>query len=110
MDAPTTPMDLPAPPPEHPPEHPPGAHPSAHPNPRPPPPHPHAGWRDASTSACWEAWRAGWPTRSGIDVVIVRLGFVVSAFFGGLGVIAYVLGWVLLPAAPGASPATSAAG
>jgi phage shock protein PspC (stress-responsive transcriptional regulator) len=46
----------------------------------------------------------------GIDVVLVRLGFVVSAFFGGLGVIAYVLGWLLLPAAPATSPATSPRG
>jgi phage shock protein PspC (stress-responsive transcriptional regulator) len=46
----------------------------------------------------------------GIDVVVVRLGFVVSAFFGGLGVIAYGLGWLLLPAAPASSPATSPRG
>ena len=39
----------------------------------------------------------------GIDVVLVRLGFVVTAFFGGLGVIAYFLGWILLPAAPAAT-------
>src|SRR4051812_745278 len=46
----------------------------------------------------------------GVDVVLVRLGFVVSAFFGGLGVIAYVLGWLLLPAAPATSPTTSQRG
>ncbi len=46
----------------------------------------------------------------GIDVVVVRLGFVVAAFFGGLGVIAYVLGWILLPAAPAISPTTSPRG
>ena len=46
----------------------------------------------------------------GIDVVVVRLGFVVAAFFGGLGVIAYGLGWLLLPAAPATSPATSPRG
>ena len=33
----------------------------------------------------------------GVDPVIVRLGFVVTAFFGGLGVIAYVIGWIALP-------------
>ncbi len=38
----------------------------------------------------------------GIDPVIVRLGFVVTAFFGGLGVIAYVIGWIVLPV--GAAP------
>jgi phage shock protein PspC (stress-responsive transcriptional regulator) len=46
----------------------------------------------------------------GIDVVVVRLGFVVAAFFGGLGVIVYALGWLLLPAAPATSPATSPRG
>lgn len=35
-----------------------------------------------------------------VDVVLVRLGFVVAAFFGGLGVLAYLVGWVLLPTAP----------
>ena len=38
----------------------------------------------------------------GVDPVIVRLGFVVTAFFGGLGVIAYVIGWIALPV--GAAP------
>jgi phage shock protein PspC (stress-responsive transcriptional regulator) len=46
----------------------------------------------------------------GIDVVVVRLGFVVAAFFGGLGVIVYGLGWLLLPAAPTDAPATSPRG
>jgi phage shock protein PspC (stress-responsive transcriptional regulator) len=41
----------------------------------------------------------------GIDVVLVRLAFVVSAFFGGVGVLAYLLGWVLLPAAPSTTTA-----
>jgi phage shock protein PspC (stress-responsive transcriptional regulator) len=40
-----------------------------------------------------------------VDVVLVRVGFVVAAFFGGLGVIAYLLGWFLLPVAPATSPA-----
>ena len=39
----------------------------------------------------------------GVDVVLVRLAFVVTAFIGGLGVIAYVLGWLVLPLAPPAS-------
>jgi phage shock protein PspC (stress-responsive transcriptional regulator) len=39
----------------------------------------------------------------GIDVVLVRLAFVVTAFLGGLGVIAYVFGWLVLPLAPPAS-------
>jgi phage shock protein PspC (stress-responsive transcriptional regulator) len=32
-----------------------------------------------------------------IDPVIVRLFFVFSVFFGGLGVLAYVIMWVLVP-------------
>lgn len=35
--------------------------------------------------------------RTGVDVGLVRLGFVVSLFFGGLGVVAYVAGWLLIP-------------
>jgi phage shock protein PspC (stress-responsive transcriptional regulator) len=43
----------------------------------------------------------------GVDVVLVRLAFVLTAFFGGVGVIAYLLGWVALPvAAPTAPVAT----
>src|SRR3954454_21028983 len=41
---------------------------------------------------------------TGVDVVLVRLGFVLAAFVGGLGVIAYVLGWVVLPRAPPSDP------
>jgi phage shock protein PspC (stress-responsive transcriptional regulator) len=40
----------------------------------------------------------------GVDVVLVRLGFVVTTFVGGLGVIAYVIGWIVLPVAPSTSP------
>jgi len=36
----------------------------------------------------------------GVDVVLVRLGFVVAAFLGGVGVIAYLVGWIVLPVAP----------
>lgn len=35
--------------------------------------------------------------RTGIDVGVVRLLFVVSLAFGGLGVVAYAAGWALLP-------------
>ena len=35
----------------------------------------------------------------GIDPTIVRLGFVVSAFFGGAGVIAYIVAWLIIPEA-----------
>ena len=43
----------------------------------------------------------------GVDVLLVRLGFVVTAFFGGLGVIAYLLGWIVLPVAPSATACTA---
>ncbi len=36
----------------------------------------------------------------GVDAVLVRLAFVVTAFVGGVGVIAYLLGWIVLPVAP----------
>ena len=32
-----------------------------------------------------------------IDPIVVRIGFVIAAFFGGAGVIAYVAGWLLIP-------------
>lgn len=35
----------------------------------------------------------------GVDPTIVRLGFVLTAFFGGAGVIAYVVGWLIIPEA-----------
>jgi len=36
----------------------------------------------------------------GVDVILVRLAFVVTAFLGGVGVIAYLIGWIVLPVAP----------
>jgi len=41
---------------------------------------------------------AGIAARTGIDVTLVRLVFVVAALLGGFGVAAYVAGWLLLPA------------
>ncbi|WP_225978090.1 PspC domain-containing protein [Gandjariella thermophila] len=41
---------------------------------------------------------AGVGAQYGIDPVIVRVVFVVSAFYGGVGVLAYLLGWLFLPA------------
>lgn len=35
--------------------------------------------------------------RYGIDPVLVRVAFVVAAFFGGAGFLAYLLGWLFLP-------------
>jgi signal transduction histidine kinase len=42
---------------------------------------------------------AGIAARTGVDVTLVRLVFVVAALLGGFGVAAYVAGWFLLPAA-----------
>jgi signal transduction histidine kinase len=41
---------------------------------------------------------AGLARRFGVDVSLVRLAFVVAAAAGGVGVAAYVLGWLLIPA------------
>jgi phage shock protein PspC (stress-responsive transcriptional regulator) len=35
----------------------------------------------------------------GVDIVIVRLLFVVTTIFGGLGLVAYIVLWIVLPAA-----------
>lgn len=35
----------------------------------------------------------------GIDIVIVRLLFVITAIFGGLGLVAYIVLWIVLPVA-----------
>lgn len=40
---------------------------------------------------------AAFADRTGIDVGIIRLGFVLSAFFGGFGLVAYAAAWALLP-------------
>lgn len=42
---------------------------------------------------------AGIGRRYGIDPVLVRVAFVVATFFSGVGVLLYLLGWLLLPAA-----------
>jgi signal transduction histidine kinase len=41
---------------------------------------------------------AGIAARTGVDVTVVRIVFVVLALLGGFGVAAYVAGWLLLPA------------
>jgi hypothetical protein len=43
---------------------------------------------------------AGIGRHYGIDPVLVRLGFVATTFLGGLGAIAYLVGWIALPLAP----------
>src|SRR6476661_4899647 len=41
----------------------------------------------------------------GFDPLLVRLAFVVAAFFGGIGVVAYIVGWIVLPRTPSATGA-----
>src|SRR5262245_16747731 len=49
---------------------------------------------------------AGIADHFGVSPLLVRLAFVVATFFGGIGVIAYVVAWIVLPSAtPGAPPA-----
>jgi phage shock protein PspC (stress-responsive transcriptional regulator) len=40
---------------------------------------------------------AGLADYTGIDATLIRVIFAVATFFGGLGPIAYVLGWALIP-------------
>jgi phage shock protein PspC (stress-responsive transcriptional regulator) len=42
-----------------------------------------------------------------VDANWVRLAFFILAFFGGLGVILYIVGWLLMPAIDGVPPAGS---
>lgn len=40
---------------------------------------------------------AGIGNRYGIDPTVIRVGFVVATFYGGAGILMYLLGWLLLP-------------
>ncbi len=40
---------------------------------------------------------AAFAERMELDVGLVRLGFVITAFFGGFGLVAYLAAWALLP-------------
>lgn len=35
-----------------------------------------------------------------IDPVLIRIVFVVTAFFGGSGLLAYIIAWIIMPEAP----------
>jgi phage shock protein PspC (stress-responsive transcriptional regulator)/predicted membrane protein len=87
------------------------ADPSAAPPPPPPPPdgprhrHRHRGRLRRSTSDRVVAGvAAGIGDAIGIDPNWVRVGFVLSSFFGGAGLIAYAVLWVLLPGDDGSEP------
>ena len=40
-----------------------------------------------------------------IDPLLVRLGFVLASFFGGVGLLAYIVAWIVLPSAEPTVPA-----
>ncbi|MCU1287381.1 MAG: phage shock protein PspC [Acidobacteriales bacterium] len=42
-----------------------------------------------------------------LDVIIIRLVFVLSFIFGGFGFIAYIVGWVVIPDVPELVPYTA---
>ena len=44
--------------------------------------------------------------RFGFNATLVRLAWVVSVFFGGFGIVIYVILWIALPKGPAHVPAT----
>jgi phage shock protein C len=44
--------------------------------------------------------------RLGVNPTLVRLAWVLSAFFGGFGILAYVVLWIVLPKGTAHIPAT----
>jgi phage shock protein PspC (stress-responsive transcriptional regulator) len=44
--------------------------------------------------------------RLGINSTLVRLAFVLSAFFGGFGILTYLVLWIVLPKGSRPTPAT----
>ena len=43
--------------------------------------------------------------RLGINSTLVRLAWVLSVFFGGFGILAYLILWIVLPKGPAHNPA-----
>jgi len=39
-----------------------------------------------------------------IDPVLVRIGFVVTTFAGGFGILTYIIAWIIMPEAPREEP------
>ena len=54
--------------------------------------------RRATSDAVWAGVASGIGARLEIAPWIVRLAFIVTTLFGGLGLLLYVAGWVLIPA------------
>jgi len=93
--------DLPGgPPPPDPPEPPgpPGGWQASPPPPPPPPPGGPRVLRRNVRNRVLGGVAAGLADYLDIDAVLVRIGFVVLALFGGSGVLLYLAGWLLIPA------------
>jgi phage shock protein C len=44
--------------------------------------------------------------RIGVDPTLLRVAWVLAAFFGGFGILAYLILWIVLPKGSGEIPAT----
>jgi phage shock protein PspC (stress-responsive transcriptional regulator) len=42
-----------------------------------------------------------------IDPVLIRIGFVVTVFAGGAGILAYIIAWIIIPEQPRDTPMTT---
>jgi phage shock protein PspC (stress-responsive transcriptional regulator) len=42
-----------------------------------------------------------------IDPVLIRIGFVVTVFAGGAGILAYIIAWIIIPEQPRDKPMTT---
>lgn len=71
--------------------------PSAAPADAPPPPPPVRTLRRSSTDRVGAGVAGGLGEYFGVDPVLFRVLFAVTSFFGGVGIIAYLLGWILIP-------------
>ncbi len=56
-----------------------------------------SGWNASSRAGCWRESVLAWPITFGVDPTLVRVIFAVLAFFGGIGVVAYLVAWALIP-------------
>ena len=45
-----------------------------------------------------------------IDPVLIRIAFVVAFFFGGVGILAYIIAWIIIPEQPRESPMSTPIG
>ncbi len=66
-------------------------------------------WRRSPQDRLIGGVAAGLAARTGFDITVVRIAFLVTALLSGFGVAAYVLAWLLVPAAGGSSSIASEA-